>query len=453
METTRLDVELDSMADAEIVEHLLALHALKARVEGAIVAATGTFDRRMLHTADAARTAASWLAARVDQTQGRCKADVRLARVLREMPVVEAAFRAGRLGRAKVDLLAEVRTPELAEIVAEQEAYLVAEVADLRVTDAGRFLRAWQQTARQYVGSVDPDEPLDETAPRIAVNLAQTFDGRFVLDGEMDAEHGTIIRTAIDAEVDEMHRVGVYGPDDGLGPAERRGQALVQIVARKGRTGMKHGRPRPSIEVIVDERTMLDRPIEDAADLKRRVCELADGSPIHRRTMQRLLCGADVHRLVVGADGEVLDAGKDIRLANRAQRRALRYRHARHCAFLGCDAPIDWCETHHIDEWDPDPTTDRGGTDMANLVPLCRYHHHKVHEGGFTLTLEPDGRVEVSRPDRCRITPARRWRRTAALGRGVEEAAVDQQGDTGAGADVGGEGQVVGPAALDLLPT
>ncbi|HMJ77798.1 MAG TPA: DUF222 domain-containing protein, partial [Iamia sp.] len=305
MDATRFDVDPEGMGDAEVVERLLALHALKARVEGAIVAATGTFDRRMLHTADAARTAAGWLAARVDQTQGRCKADVRLARDLRDMPVVEAAFRAGRIGRAKVDLLAGVRTPELAEIVAEQEAHLVDEVADLRVTDAGRFLRAWQQAARQYVGSIDPDEPLDETAPRIAVNLAQTFDGRFVIDGEMDAEHGTIIRSAIDAEVDEMYRVGGYGPDDGLSPAERRGQALVQIVARTGRVGLKHGRARPSVEVICDERTLTGLPIGDADDLQRRICELADGSPIHPRTMQRLLCGADVHRLLIGADGEV----------------------------------------------------------------------------------------------------------------------------------------------------
>ena len=37
---------------------------------------------------------------------------------------------------------------------------------------------------------------------------------------------------------------------------------------------------------------------------------------------------------------------------------------------------------------------------MVNLVPLCRYHHHKVHEGGFTLVLEPDGNVEITRPAR-----------------------------------------------------
>jgi hypothetical protein len=422
MDLTRFDVDLDGLTDGEIVEHLLALHALKARLEGALIAATDVFDRRMLFAADAARTTAGWLTARVDQTRSRCGADVQLARALRSMPVVEAAFREGRLGRAKVDLLAEARTPEVAEVFAEQEGYLVGEVADLRVTDANRFLRAWLQAARQYVGSIDPDEPVEESAPRVSVSLAQTFDGRYVLDGEMDAEHGAIVRGAIDAEVDEMYRVGVFGPDDGLTPAERRGQALVQIVARRGHVGTRHGRARPSVEVICDEKTLQGLPIEDAADLRTRICEHADGTPLPPASLARLLCGADLHRLVISADGEVLDAGKDVRLATRAQRRALRFRHARHCAFPGCDAPIDWCEAHHVAEWDPDPTNDHGRTDMANLVPLCRYHHHRVHEGGFTLVLEPDGHVAVTRPPddtgrRCRITPARSWHRRPTIAR------------------------------------
>ena len=238
----------------------------------------------------------------------------------------------------------------------------------------------------------------------------------------MDAEHGAIVRGAIDAEVDELYRVGVFGPDDGLSPAERRGQALVQIVTRKGHAGMRNGRPRPSVEVICDERTLQGLPIADAEDLRTRICEHADGTPLPPASLARLLCGADLHRLVISARGEVLDAGKDIRLANRAQRRALRFRHARHCAFPGCDAPHDWCEAHHIDQWDPDPTNDRGRTDLANLVPLCRYHHHTVHEGGYTLTLEPDGHVQVTRPPddagrRCRTTPARAWRRRPTIAR------------------------------------
>jgi hypothetical protein len=40
-----------------------------------------------------------------------------------------------------------------------------------------------------------------------------------------------------------------------------------------------------------------------------------------------------------------------------------------------------------------------GTTDARNLVLLCRYHHHLVHERAHALTLLPDGGVEVTRPD------------------------------------------------------
>lgn len=405
----RLEAEPADLPEAALIEHVLALHHLRARLDGALSAATSAFDAKKTWAADGARSGASWLAARAEVSSTAAKADVLLARHLRSMPVVEAAFRAGRLGRAKVLMLAKVHTPELVEVFADQEQYLVDQVSGLRVDHARRFLVRWQQMARQQTGWIDPYDPVDETAPRAAVNLSPTFGGRFVLDGELDAEHGAIVRSIIGAEVDEMFRVGVFGLDDGLTPAERRGQALVQILLRKGRVGMKHGRPLPSVEIICDERSLAAEPIADAEDLAARICEIVEGGPIHLRTAQRLLCEGTAHRLVLSANGEVLDAGFDIRLANRAQRRALCHRDGG-CAFPGCSAPSDWCEAHHAIPYDPDHQ--RGPTDMANLVLLCRFHHHRVHEGGFTLILGPDGAVEVRRPDGAPLTPCLARRRS-----------------------------------------
>lgn len=42
--------------------------------------------------------------------------------------------------------------------------------------------------------------------------------------------------------------------------------------------------------------------------------------------------------------------------------------------------------------------------DMSNLVLLCRFHHHAVHEGGHYLTRGPDGATEVTRPDHRPLT-------------------------------------------------
>lgn len=406
------------MVDDELRRHVLAAHQALACVQAAVVEATGRFERRGLHRGDGARSAPSWLAARIDQTRGRCAADVRLARGLLDMPVVAAASRGGRLGRAKVDLLAEVRTPEVAHEFTELEATLVAEVERRDVAAAAAFLRCWHEQARLAAGWIDPDDPIPTDAPAASLDVATTFDGRVVLDGEMDAENGTIFRSALDAEVDELYRIGTYGPDDGLTPGERRGRALINLIARRALAGTKHDRPRPSIEVIVDERTLLGLPITDpatdgGADLMSRVRRTVEGLDIDDRTLRRLLCTADVHRLVINAEGEPLDVGKDSRTATRAQRRALRYRHKGLCGFPGCDAHFDWCEAHHIDPWDPDPTNDRGRTDLANLVPLCRFHHDQVHAGQFDLQLI-DGRVVVRRPpdprnggQRKPITPTR----------------------------------------------
>jgi hypothetical protein len=38
-------------------------------------------------------------------------------------------------------------------------------------------------------------------------------------------------------------------------------------------------------------------------------------------------------------------------------------------------------EAHHVRHW-----IDGGGTDLANLVLLCRAHHHAHHDGEFRVT-------------------------------------------------------------------
>lgn len=44
----------------------------------------------------------------------------------------------------------------------------------------------------------------------------------------------------------------------------------------------------------------------------------------------------------------------------------------------------------------------RGG----RLVLLCRFHHHAVHEGGFTLDRSPTGTISVTGPDGTLLTRA-----------------------------------------------
>jgi Domain of unknown function (DUF222) len=123
------------------------------------------------------------------------------------------------------------------------------------------------------------------------------------------------------------------------------------------------------------------------------VCETADGNPLPPETVRRLCCDANILPVVLGATGEVLDLGREQRLANRAQRRALRAMY-RTCAHPGCPVRVEACRIHHVKWWDH-----HGRTALEDLLPLCSVHHHLVHDGRWTLTLRPDRTITLHRPD------------------------------------------------------
>ncbi len=48
--------------------------------------------------------------------------------------------------------------------------------------------------------------------------------------------------------------------------------------------------------------------------------------------------------------------------------------------------PADDTEGHHVVHW-----ADGGWTELANLVSLCRFHHHRHHEGAFRIVGGDEG--------------------------------------------------------------
>ena len=63
------------------------------------------------------------------------------------------------------------------------------------------------------------------------------------------------------------------------------------------------------------------------------------------------------------------------------------------CVFPGCDRPAPWCDGHHLVHW-----ADGGPTRLDNLGLVCRTHHRKVHEEGWKLRREKDGRWIATPP-------------------------------------------------------
>lgn len=156
------------------------------------------------------------------------------------------------------------------------------------------------------------------------------------------------------------------------------------MVGPQGRA--RDGGSVPDITVVIDAQTLLTGRTHDGT-----VCDIGLGSfglPIE--TIRRWACLGTVAPVVTAADGSRVLLGHEIRLANRAQRRALRVLY-RTCAL--CDTPFDHCRIHHVG-WH----TLGGLTDIENLLPLCDDHHHLAHEGGWVLHLAPDRTLTVTHP-------------------------------------------------------
>ena len=111
-----------------------------------------------------------------------------------------------------------------------------------------------------------------------------------------------------------------------------------------------------------------------------------------KRVLQQFFCDANWRTLITSGGSIVLDYSHAKPEINRSQRRAVQ-RRDKHCQFKGCDRHWRWCDVHHL------RSKEDGGWDLlANLVLLCRRHHTMVHQQGWQLWRDTDGRIHTATP-------------------------------------------------------
>jgi hypothetical protein len=141
---------------------------------------------------------------------------------------------------------------------------------------------------------------------------------------------------------------------------------------------------------------------------------LEDGTHVSAEALRRVAC--DCGLVATGGDGEALNIGRRARSIPPAIRRALILRD-RGCAFPGCTHTA-FLHGHHVEHW-----LHGGETCLDNLVMLCTFHHHLVHEGGWTVTAgaggvfafhSPAGTLLAPEPPRERVNDTPGWLRVWA---------------------------------------
>jgi hypothetical protein len=105
--------------------------------------------------------------------------------------------------------------------------------------------------------------------------------------------------------------------------------------------------------------------------------------PISIASVERAICESGTVDVTFDEHGEVINLGREQRLYNRHQRIALAARDGG-CLWGDCDRPPSWTEAHHIEHW----KRDRGKTDVADGVLLCRYHHLLLHNNNWQIRRE-----------------------------------------------------------------
>jgi hypothetical protein len=111
-----------------------------------------------------------------------------------------------------------------------------------------------------------------------------------------------------------------------------------------------------------------------------------ENEPVGMATVERLACGGALVPMLFGTDGQPLDLGRERRLFSHKQKAALATRDGG-CMALGCDRPPSFTEAHHIRPW----ARDRGSTDVADGILLCRHHHLLLHDHGWEISRDTTG--------------------------------------------------------------
>ncbi|TFD11133.1 DUF222 domain-containing protein [Cryobacterium sp. TMT1-2-2] len=122
-------------------------------------------------------------------------------------------------------------------------------------------------------------------------------------------------------------------------------------------------------------------------------------APVSKETIDRHLCDAGYLGILFSQDGQPLNVGRDERLFNRDQRRALAARDGG-CRWPGCDRPPSWSEAHHLENW-----ADLGLSNIDQAILLCAHHHLLLHNKHWKILLL--GGLHWLHP-RSRSTPSRR---------------------------------------------
>jgi hypothetical protein len=333
------------------------------------------FDAEGGWATNGAKTAGAWLSTRCHLPVPEAKAQLRRGRALASLPLCAAAFSAGEIGAAQVDVLAKAAqghpgagergTEEAtAALFARDEALLVGSATAMKFAPFCAAVAYWSQLA-------DPDGAEASDLARQArrdVYLAESFGGMHLGQMTLDPISGTIVATEHARLERELFEADWKKAKEELGrdpqlhelartSRQRRADALVEMAIRSGTAPADGRRPEPLFTVLVGYET-----------LHGRICQLEGGAVLSPATLLPWLDAASFERLVF-APGTRVECSVTSRFFTGATRRAIEVRD-QGCTHEFCEEPVQKCQGDHVVGY-----AAGGETTQENGRTLCGFHN------------------------------------------------------------------------------
>jgi hypothetical protein len=242
-----------------------------------------------------------------------------------------------------------------------------------------------ERTVRQFrrLERIEAAAAAAESHRQQSVTYRSDNDDSVLIHARLPAEVGQLVRQAIELATGWVEAEASTAPDepdysfDSLGRRRAEGLRIMaeQFLARAAEDSGGSG-DRYQVVVHVDQQVLSDLS-DDSGH-----CEIEDGPALAIETVRRLGCDCSLIGIVEDAEGHPLNVGRKTRAIPHAIKRALKARDGG-CRFPGC-THTRFTEGHHIEHW-----AEGGETKLENLITLCHFHHHLVHEGGYSVEAAP----------------------------------------------------------------
>ena len=362
--TTTPDLRLDPGSGPPDPVPLERLEAQICELAGHLAAATcrflvllADFDARRGWASWEVNSCAAWLSWKCQMTSGTAREHVRVARALRDLPVIRGEFGAARLSYAKVRALTRIATPE-------NEGGLAEMAGPMTGNQLERFARAHRRVTRA-----------DDAAARVRRRLAWRLeeDGSLAGTFRLPPLAGAVLLKALRAAAAGVEHpphdegAGVSAPPP-PGPAAVTSSGLAdalvmvaetflaakvaaaddpevyQVIVHVGTGALAAGEPAGGTGSqpagVSAETPPPPGPVPgdpaDPADPAR--CHVEDGPAVSVSTAQVLACTAALSWMRHHRGGAVLDLGRR-RRPNAALRRAARERDTCRCRLRRTPGP------------------------------------------------------------------------------------------------------------------